>query len=72
MYYMASIGVDDTEIEFTKKDLETIEMFNQLIVEENKEVVDEWKASQHNKARDIESAKVINEVEKSPEEVLAS
>jgi len=72
VYYMTSINVDDENVEFTKKDLETMEMFNQLVVEENKEVVTEWKAAQHNKARDIESAKVINEVEQSPEEVLAS
>ena len=44
----------------------------QRTVEENKEVVDAWKSAQHNKARDIASAKVINEVEQSPEEVLAS
>ena len=72
VYYMTSINVDDENVEFTKKDLETMEMFNQLIVEENKEVVAEWKSAQHNKARDIESAKVINEVEQSPEEALAS
>ena len=47
-------------------------MFSEIINDTNKKFMESWKSAQHNKARDIESAKVINEVEQSPEEVLAS
>ena len=43
VYYMTSISLDKEDVEFTKKNYETIEMFNQLITEENKEVVESWK-----------------------------
>ena len=48
-------------------------MFNQLITEENKEVVQSWKSAQSDIVHDAESAKVINEVEaESPEKAFAS
>ena len=73
VYYMTSISIDKDEVEFTKKNYETMEMFNQLMNEENKEVVESWKKSQENKVHDADSAKVINEVEAdSPEEAFAS
>ena len=70
---MTSISLDKEDVEFTKKNYETIEMFNQLITEENKEVVESWKLAQSNKVHDAESAKVINEVEEeNPEKAFAS
>ena len=73
VYYMTSISLDKDEIEFTKKNYETIEMFNQLITEENKEVVESWKSAQSDKVHDAESAKVINEVDaENPEKAFAS
>ena len=47
-------------------------IFSEIINETNTKVVESWKSVQHNKARDTESAKVINVVEQTPEEVLAS
>ena len=73
VYYMTSISLDKDNVEFTKKNYETIEMFNQLITEENKEVVQSWKSAQSDIVHDAESAKVINEVEaESPEKAFAS
>ena len=73
VYYMTSISIDKDEVEFTKKNYETMEMFNQLMNEENKEVVESWKTAQSNKIHDAESAKVINEVDaENPEKAFAS
>ena len=70
---MTSISIDKDEVEFTKKNYETMEMFNQLMNEENKEVVESWKTAQSNKIHDAESAKVINEVDaENPEKAFAS
>ena len=72
VYYMTDINISDENVNFDKKNLETMEMFSEIINDTNKKVMESWKSAQHNKARDIESAKVINEVVQSPEEVLAS
>ena len=66
---LKAFGATEEQIAAEKKNKKT---FDCIVWEENKEVVAEWKSAQHNKARDIESAKVINEVEQSPEEALAS
>ena len=55
-----------------KKNYEIIEMFNQLITEENTEISDAWKSIQNKKAKDGETAEVINAVEDSPEKAFAS
>ena len=67
---MTSIRVSDDNIEFDKKNLETMEMFAEIINETNIKVVDSWKQAQANKSKDAESATVINEI--SPEEVLSA
>ena len=72
VYYMTSISLDKEDVEFTKKNYETIEMFNQLITEENTEIADSWKSAQNKKAKDGETAEVINAVEESPEKAFAS
>jgi hypothetical protein len=71
VYYMTDISIDKDHVEFSKKDYETIEMFNQLISQENIEVSDGWKSAQQNKIHDADTAKVINEVD-SPEKAFAS
>ena len=72
VYYMTAISIDKGHVEFSKKDYETIEMFNQIISEENIEVSKGWKSVQANKIHDVEAAQVINAVEDSPEKAFAS
>jgi len=72
VYYMTALNIDKENVEFTKKNYETIEMFNQLITEENTEIADSWKSAQNKKAKDGETAEVINAVEESPEKAFAS
>ena len=72
VFYVASINVSDKEIAFSKKDLEHMDMFNDIVNEENVRVSEKWKEANSNKKQDAESAKVINAVEASPEEILAS
>ena len=72
VFYVSSISVSDKEIDFSKKDLEHMDMFNDIVNEENTRVSEKWKEANSNKKQDIESAKVIDAVEASPEEVLAS
>ena len=72
VYYMTDLNVDKENVEFTKKNYEIIEMFNQLITEENIEISDAWKSIQNKKAKDGETAEVINAVEDSPEKAFAS
>ena len=72
VYYMTDLNVDKENVEFTKKNYEIIEMFNQLITEENIEISDAWKSIQNKKAKDGETAEVINAVEESPEKAFAS
>ena len=49
-----------------------MDMFNKLITEENTRVASLWKEANSTKKKDAKSAKIINAVEASPEEVLAS
>ena len=72
VYYMTNISVDDKQVECTKKDLSTMEMFAEIINEENKRVVDAWKDVQKSKSTtiDADTMNVVKEV--SPEEALAS
>ena len=72
VYYVTDISIDDTVVEFTKKDLDTMQMFNQSITEENTKIVDLWKEAQKDKKSDAEKADIINAVEQSPEAALAS
>ena len=72
VYYMTNISVDDKQVEFTKRDLSTMEMFAEIINEENKKVVDAWKDVQKSRPTtiDADTMNVVKEV--SPEEALAS
>ena len=72
IFYVATINIADKEIEFSKKDLEHMDMFNTLITEENIRVAALWKEANSHKKNDAKSEKVIDAIEASPEEVLAS
>ena len=70
VYYVSNVSVDSKEIEFTKKDLEHMDMFSALIEEENARISDKYQNAHKNKERDAASAKVINELSDDPEMVL--
>ena len=72
VYYVSNVSVDSKEIEFTKKDLEHMDMFSALIEEENSRVSEKYQKAHSNKEQDAASAKVINEMADDPEVVLAS
>ena len=72
VYYMTDISIDDKQVDFTKKDLSTMELFAETIGEENKKIVDAWKESSKTKhtSSDEDSERVMKDI--SPEEALAS
>ena len=73
IFYIASIGVDDKQVEFSKKDLEHMDMFNDLINEENLKVSEQWKQANSSAKTDADSAKIVEAVtEDAPEEFLAT
>ena len=72
VYYVSNVSVDNKEIDFTKKDLEHMDMFSALIEEENSRISEKYQNAHKNKERDVASAKVINEMADDPEMVLAS
>ena len=72
VYYVSNVSVDSKEIEFTKKDLEHMDMFSALIEEENARISEKYQNAHKNKERDAASAKVVNEMADDPEVVLAS
>ena len=72
VYYVSTVSVDSKEIEFTKKDLEHMDMFSALIEEENSRISEKYQNAHKNKERDAASAKVVNEMADDPEVVLAS
>ena len=72
VYYVSNVSVDNKEIDFTKKDLEHMDMFSALIEEENSRISEKYQNAHKNKERDAASAKVINEMADDPEMVLAS
>jgi len=70
VYYVSQVTIDTKEVPFTQKDLEHMDMFNNLIQEENVRVSEKWKKSNSHKEQDAASAKVINELSDDPEMVL--
>ena len=70
VYYVSQVTIDTKEVPFTQKDLEHMDMFNNLIQEENVRVSEKWKKSNSHKEQDVASAKVINELSDDPEMVL--
>ena len=72
VYYVSNVSVDNKEIDFTKKDLEHMDMFSALIEEENSRISEKYQNAHKNKERDAASAKVVNEMADDPEVVLAS
>ena len=70
VYYVSNVNIDTKEVPFTQKDLEHMDMFNNLIQEENARVSAKWQKAHSNKEQDAASAKVINELSDDPEVVL--
>jgi len=70
VYYVSNVNIDTKEVPFTQKDLEHMDMFNNLIQEENARVSAKWQKAHSNKEQDAASAKVINELSDDPEMVL--
>ena len=70
VYYVSQVTIDTKEVPFTQKDLEHMDMFNNLIQEENARVSAKWQKAHSNKEQDVASAKVINELADDPEMVL--
>ena len=70
VYYVSNVTIDKKEVPFTEKDLEHMDMFNNIIQEENARVSAKWQKAHSNKEQDAASAKVINELSDDPEMVL--
>ena len=72
VFYVASISIDNKEVQFSKKDLEHMDLFSNLITEENKRISESWKKAHDKKSTDKIVSRVIDAVETNPEEILAS
>ena len=70
VYYVSNVNIDTKEVPFTQKDLEHMDMFNNIIQEENARISAKWQKAHSNKEQDVASAKVINELSDDPEVVL--
>jgi hypothetical protein len=70
VFYVASIRVDDKETQFSKKDLEHMDMFNDIVNEENTRVSEKWKDANSNKKKDKASIKVVEAID--PETILST
>jgi len=70
VYYVSNVTIDKKEVPFTEKDLEHMDMFNNIIQEENARISAKWQKAHSNKEQDVASAKVINELSDDPEMVL--
>jgi len=70
VFYVASIRVDDKEIQFSKKDLEHMDMFNDIVNEENTRVSEKWKDANSNKKKDKAAIKVVEAID--PETILST
>ena len=70
VFYVASIRVDDKETQFSKKDLEHMDMFNDIVNEENTRVSEKWKEANSHKKKDKASIKVVEVVD--PETILST
>mgnify|MGYP004447137075 FL=1 len=84
VYYISDIGIDDAEVEFTKDNFETMQMFSQIIKDENIEVIESWKSAQGNSeggenpetisgtSEVVEAVDTAPKTEETPEQVLAT
>ncbi len=70
VFYVASIRVDDKETQFSKKDLEHMDMFNDIVNEENTRVSEKWKDANSNKKKDKAAIKVVEAID--PETILST
>jgi hypothetical protein len=73
VWYTPILNVEDKEIAFSKQDLQTMEMFSQLIDDENKKVVESWKKAQASAHSEKNAERVMKTVEDiDPEEAFAN
>jgi len=68
----SKIAIDNKTVKFTKKDLEHMDLFTDLITDENKRVSDAYHKSNDKKETDKITAKVIDDLEDDPATILAS
>jgi len=74
VYYTPEISVNaDAGLEMSKEDMETLNVFQEVITKENTEVIDLYKAAKKNNydSSDKDMKKVVDQVE-DPVDVLAS
>ena len=72
VWYVSKIVIDNKTVKFTKKDLETMDLFTDLITDENKRVSDAYHKANDKKETDKITEKVINDLEDDPATILAS
>ena len=70
VFYVASIRVDDKETQFSKKELEHMDMLNDIVNEENTRVSEKWKEANSHKKKDKASIKVVDAID--PETILST
>ena len=64
VYYVAKTKIDDTQIDFSDKDRETMDVFKAIIEKENASVLELHNAvlKSRTSPQDIQDAKVVEEV----------
>ena len=72
VWYVSKISIENKTVKFTKKDLETMDLFTDLITDENKRVSDAYHKANDKKETDKITEKVINDLEDDPATILAS
>jgi cell shape-determining protein MreC len=72
IWYVSKITIDNKTIKFTKKDLEHMDLFNDIINDENKKISDAYHKAHDKKKTDVITAKVIDDLEDDPATILAS
>ena len=75
VFYVPEIGVNaDANLQLSETDMETLKVFQESIDTENAEVIDAYNSARAKKSNgsDKIDAKIVEEIEDSPEKVLAS
>ena len=72
VWYVSKIVIDNKTVKFTKKDLETMDLFTDIITDENKRISDAYHKENDKKKTDEITAKVIDDLEDDPATILAS
>ena len=75
VFYVPEIGVNaDANLQLSETDMETLKVFQESIDTENAEVIDAYNSVRAKKSNgsDKIDAEIVEEIEDSPEKVLAS